>query len=298
MIRDRRGELINIGGGIREGPGGMVLIAGSAEFEQTPEGTFVNYRGRRIKNTPEKPLGITGTASVVHAVDWDGDGDFDLIVGDIQGNVYLVPNEGTAKAWAFGKEQPLEAGGKPLRVNGDAGPFAADWDGDGRVDLLVGAGDGSVSFFRNTGTAKAPKLAAAELLVPPVESTRSASISNEPRRGIRSKVCAVDWNGDGRLDLLVGDFSMQKPNLPKLPPQQAAEQARLRKELQAVQAQYSALAGKLYGASRVRTAADREKLQKEMGPLLQKMRELQAKLPREYEEHGWVWLFLRQGTGG
>jgi hypothetical protein len=27
---------------------------------------------------------------------------------------------------------------------------------------------------------------------------------------VRSKVCAADWNGDGRLDLLVGDFTAQQ----------------------------------------------------------------------------------------
>ena len=28
---------------------------------------------------------------------------------------------------------------------------------------------------------------------------------------MRAKVCVADWNGDGRLDLLVGDFATQKP---------------------------------------------------------------------------------------
>ena len=37
-------------------------------------------------------------------------------------------------------------------------------------------------------------------------------------RGIRSKVCVADWNGDGRLDLLVGDFTTQKPDRPSRPP--------------------------------------------------------------------------------
>jgi len=33
-------------------------------------------------------------------------------------------------------------------VNGDAGPFACDWEGDGAFDLLVGDGEGAVWFFR------------------------------------------------------------------------------------------------------------------------------------------------------
>src|SRR5581483_10920953 len=141
MLKDKNGNILNVGGGMKEQPGGGLLITGNADFETTDEGTFVNYHGKRIKTTPEMPISVTGTASAVHAVDWDGDGLIDLLVGDIRGNVYLIPNEGKPKAYAFGKPRQLQAGGKPLRVEGDAGPFAVDWDGDGKIDLLVGSGD-------------------------------------------------------------------------------------------------------------------------------------------------------------
>jgi len=38
----------------------------------------------------------------------------------------------------------------------------------------------------------------------------------EPVRGGRSKLCVTDWNGDGLIDLLVGDVSYQKPKPKKL----------------------------------------------------------------------------------
>jgi len=72
MIKDKDGKFINIVGGIRketmfrpfgqEQPEGL-LIAGSAKFERTSEGTFVNYHGQRLESTPERPIGITSTAS-------------------------------------------------------------------------------------------------------------------------------------------------------------------------------------------------------------------------------------------
>ena len=96
----------------------------------------------------------------------------------------------------------------------------ADWDGDGQKDLLVGAGDGSVTLFRNTGTATAPELAAGVTLVPKGEVEYGADAPREPRRGVRAKVCATDWDGDGRLDLLLGDFATQKPDRPEPTPEQ------------------------------------------------------------------------------
>jgi hypothetical protein len=299
MIKDKDGKFINIGGGIREPreEGGMLLIAGNARFETTDEGQVVIYHDQRIKVSPDRQVGITGTASAVHAADWDGDGDLDLLVGDIQGDVYLVPNEGTAKSYAFGKERHLEAGGKPLRVAGDAGPFAADWDGDGDLDLLVGSGDGGVSLFRNVGTTKAPELAAAEVLVPAGEATYGPDAPKEPRRGIRSKVCAADWDGDGRLDLLVGDFATQAPDLPEPTAEEKAKHDQARTELTAVQERYRGLIQKVYGPSRVKAKEEVEKVREELGEVSGRMGELRSKLPSEYENHGWVWLFLRRPVG-
>jgi hypothetical protein len=294
MIKDKDGKIINVGGGIREQPNGSIFITGNAEFEETPEGTVVKYQGKRIKSTAEKPVMVTGCASAVHAVDWDGDGRIDLLVGDIHGNVYLIANEGTPTKYAFGKPRQLIADGKPLRVDGDAGPFACDWDGDGKIDLLVGAGDGSVWFYRNIGTSSAPKLAAGVRIVPPGEAHYGPDAPREPRRGVRAKVCAVDWNGDGRLDLLVGDFATQKPTLPEPTPAQKAEHEQLRTKLQTVEAQYRKAVDKLIGPSRIKGKEERENLKKELQEIGAQMQDLRAKLPAEYENHGWVWLFLRK----
>jgi hypothetical protein len=250
-LKDKDGEDINVGGGVRTQPDGSIFITGDVKWETTPEGTTVVYQGKQYKSTAEKPVYTTGCASVVHAVDWDGDGDLDLLVGDISGAVHLIVNEGNAKAYAFGPARPLEAGGKPLRVQGDAGPFVVDWDGDGNRDLLVGAGDGSVSFFRNTGTHRAPALSSAVQLVPPGEASFGPAAPKKPTRGIRAKVCATDWDGDGRLDLLVGDFAVQAPDLPEPTAEQKTEQAALRRQLDEAQEEYRAAVGKIFGPKRL-----------------------------------------------
>jgi hypothetical protein len=305
MIKDKEGEFINIGGGIREEkmfrpwsqeqPDGL-LIAGNARFEHTPEGTFVNYHGQRLESTPERPIAITGTASTVHAVDWDGDRDYDLIIGDIRGKVYFIPNEGTRESYVFGKEKQLHAGGQAIDVKRGAGPFAADWDGDGDIDLLVGADDGSVLLFRNTGSVKSPELASAVQLVGPGEKATGAQAPKEIRRGIRSKICVTDWNGDGRLDLLVGDCVSQKPDLPEPTSEEKAEHERIRKGLNLLQERYEDLLQKIRDPSPVKTKEEIEQVREEMDEVSVQMTELRSKLPREYERHGWVWLFLRKET--
>lgn len=295
MIRDKDGEIINVGGGVQKQSSGSILIRGRAEFKETPEGTVVTYRGKEYKSTPDKPVMVTGTASAAHAADWDDDGDYDLLVGDIRGNLYFVPNEGTSSKYAFGKEQSLKADGRPINVaGGDAGPFAADWDDDGDLDLLVGAGDGSVSLFQNVGTRSEPKLEQTEQLVSPGDASFGADAPKEPCRGIRSKICAADWNGDGRLDLLVGDFTTQRPDQPELTAEQRAEHEKIRDELEDLQNRFQELYGKLRGPNRVRDEDAYKKLNQEVKDVLEKMRPLRSKLPRDYDTHGWVWLFLRK----
>jgi len=291
MLQDKDGKIINIGGGIEEQPDGSFLVYGTTTNEETAEGTYVVYHGERILKTPEKPIFTTGTASAVHAVDWDGDEDLDLLVGDIRGRVYLVTNEGTTTAFSFGAHRQLDAGGQPLTVSGDAGPFAADWDGDGDLDLIVGAGSGAVTLFRNDGAAKAPALAAGVDLVAPAEDGDAPA---EPRRGIRAKPCAADWDGDGDLDLLVGDYATQKPALPEFTAEQQAEHERVRKELEPVQARYHELVDLLYGSARETSKEELEKLEKEFEEVRKTVTDLRAKLPAESENHGWVWLFRRE----
>jgi hypothetical protein len=111
------------------------------------------------------------------SVDWDADGDDDLVCGNTAGHIGWIENldGGNPPKWAA----PLlvEAGGEVIRIQagpngsiqgpceakwGYTVPNVADWDHDGLPDLIVNSIWGQVIWFRNVGTRQAPRLAAAE----------------------------------------------------------------------------------------------------------------------------------------
>jgi FG-GAP-like repeat len=142
------------------------------------------------------------------AVDWDSDGDLDLVVGDFGGKFHLFHGEGD------GRFQPtsgvLMVGDDVLRIAGHhSDPFCIDWDGDGDIDLLSGSTNGGVQLAENTaGPGKTPKLKRFVSLIDPSPQDKPGGMMKEsdlkaPTRSTR--IWVDDVNKDGKLDVLVGD---------------------------------------------------------------------------------------------
>jgi hypothetical protein len=211
-------------------PGEIYLFRGKAEGGYAAHTKLGDATGKDLH---------CGNASVVFAVDWDRDGDQDLVVGCIDGQVWWIPNESGTKELRFGAARALEAGGEPIESHHSA-PVVADWDGNGTLDLVVGQGDGAVAFYANASRAGEPRLEAGRTLVEPAPLSTDGS-----RPGQRVKPHVADWNGDGRPDLLLGDFSMGTPKAKDLTAEEKTRLAELELAEGALQTELDGLQSRL-----------------------------------------------------
>ena len=113
----------------------------------------------------------------------------DLLLGTWNHDVLLFRNSGASGPGRWVADEAATI--RPPRASHST-PALGDIDGDRDLDLFVGQANGSVLFYRNTGT---PKAARFELATDKLDSLRG---------GRRSVPALADIDRDGRLDLIVG----------------------------------------------------------------------------------------------
>ncbi len=149
--------------------------------------------------------------------DFDKDGDYDMIWGNVMGDVYLAQNIGTKKKFDFTYSVPLTTEGKSIKTDGKSDPLPVDWDNDGILDLLVGTEAADIIFFKgkakgNTDFAAGVSIwtgriytGGAKLSYLKIKESLDALGENRPYPGYRVRLGVADWNNDKKLDLLVGN---------------------------------------------------------------------------------------------
>lgn len=216
-----------------DGDGDHDLICGDEDGRVA----FIEHTGKLMDNLPQflPPRYFQQEAKDVKfgalvtpfSFDWDGDGDEDLICGNTAGYIGFIENldSGNPPRWA--KPKYLEADGKVFRVlagtNGSIqGPCeakwgyttlcVADWDHDGLPDILYNSIWGQVSWLKNIGKRKQPRLAAPQFVEvnwpsnpPKPEWTWWTPQAKQLATQWRTTPLVMDWTKDGLNDLIMLD---------------------------------------------------------------------------------------------
>jgi TolB-like protein len=168
--------------GDRDGYVWLFLNIGSREAPRYDAGTKLRAGGKEIK--------VRGP-SYPYLVDWNEDGKVDLLVGNGGGYLHLFLNQGDGN---LSSGVMVKAGAKDLDVGSRASPCVVDWNEDGKKDLVMGNGSGEIVVFLNEGTNHQPIF------------SKGFKLNNGRLDvGSDSSPEAVDWNGDGKKDLVVGN---------------------------------------------------------------------------------------------
>jgi len=171
-------------------------------------------------NSPQGPAEAKWGYSVCTVADWDGDGFPDVMANDAKGSVVWFRNPGRKGTTVLEAPRPVEVewkgpqpipswdwrkppAGKALRAPWRTTPLMADWNGDGLVDLLLLDSEHHLSIYERARTSDG-KL----VLNPPRTllhdlSGKPISVHGDRGGSGRRKFCLADWDGDGRLDILM-----------------------------------------------------------------------------------------------
>ncbi len=122
-------------------------------YENTGTATapVFTLRNRNYANIPsllvQPPLGLAPAFG-----DMDGDGDRDMIIGDVDGKLHYFQNSGLPGQPAVFMTAIQNYMG--IDIGQFATPTLADIDRDGKMDMILGEITGTLNYFHNTGTAQ------------------------------------------------------------------------------------------------------------------------------------------------
>jgi hypothetical protein len=148
------------------------------------------------------------------AIDWDHDGDVDLVVGDEDGRVALIEHTGQIADGLPQFLQPVyfQQHATDVKFGALVTPVGFDWDGDGDEDLLCGNTAGYVGYIENKDGGNPPRWAAPVRLSADGSTLRIMAGPNGSIQGPceakwgYTTFSVADWDHDGLPDLVVNSI--------------------------------------------------------------------------------------------
>lgn len=179
---------------------------GSRENPVFAKGRFLENENGIIKMNLEMIL--------PNAVDWDNDGDIDLVVGDEDGRVALIENTGKVKDRMSVFRSPVyfKQEADNLKFGALVTPFSVDWDNDGDLDLICGNTAGNIGFIENLNNGNPPQWNDPVLLEADGKPIRIMAGENGSIQGPceakwgYTTLSVADWDGDGLNDILLNSI--------------------------------------------------------------------------------------------
>lgn len=133
-------------------PNVNVTNSGLVLYENTGTATEPTFSWVTNDFAGLRNLGLLGISPTFG--DLDGDGDDDMVIGDVTGRVHYLRNTANAgQPAAFLLVGPQWFN---IDVGSEAAPVLSDRNGDGLLDLVIGERSGNVNLFINQGSSTSP----------------------------------------------------------------------------------------------------------------------------------------------
>ena len=175
---------------IGEGTTGAIIY-----YKNTGTATHPQFQKQSAAHNPLSMVkfAASGVANPAFA-DVDGDGDYDCLVVDEDGNENYFKNTGTAKNPVFvhvtNSDDPFKS---LVSTNGIYNVSFEDWDHDGLIDLFS-----NTTYYKNIGTKTRPEFALSNDNKPIFQNEPEDQFTYTPLRW-------VDMNNDGNVEVFRGN---------------------------------------------------------------------------------------------
>ena len=186
LLNENMGQMLSPEFGDLDGDGDMDLLVGDFNgfiqyFENISSGNNLTFSF--IENVGN--IDLSGN-SVPTLGDMDGDGDLDLLIGQLNGSLMFYRNEGSNSQFNFQIDTFDD-----IQVDNNSAPELVDVNGDDDLDLILGSAGEGILFFQNMGN------------INNFQFQQSSNL-NIPKTGVNAKPAIGQLFDLGTIDIIAG----------------------------------------------------------------------------------------------